>query len=266
MIALAPASSARRSHLAFALLCLPAGRRRDALLFFRFCRAVDDIADEGPATAAERQAELDEWLQAVETGTLPPDLESVVARHGIPRGLLAEIIRGCLMDIRPSRFESLPDLEHYCWRVACAVGLVSIRIFGCSQPGSENYAEHLGHALQLTNILRDVGEDAGRGRIYLPTDVMERFGVSDGEILAGHPGPGFLPLARFLAGKARSHFHAAIPPAADRRALRSAEPMQALYLKILDRLEAANFPVMDERIRLGRLEKVLLALRVCCRR
>ncbi len=266
MIALAPASSARRSHLAFALLCLPAARRRDALVFFRFCRAVDDIADEGPATAEEREAGLEGWLQAAHSLKLPQELQDVVARHRIPGELLSEIILGCLQDVRPSRFESLPDLERYCWRVACAVGLVSIRIFGCANPASEGYAEHLGHALQLTNILRDVGEDADRGRIYLPTDLMERFGVSGGEILEGRPGPGFLPLARFLAGKARRHFHAAVPPPGDRRALLPAEVMKALYLKILDRMEVTNFPVFERRIRLGRLEKGILALRVCCQR
>lgn len=263
MITLAPASSARRSHLAFALLSLPATRRRDALVFFRFCRAVDDIADEGSAKAPEREAALEEWLEAVAARRLPPELEDVVARHEIPRDLLSEIIRGCLMDVRPCGFETLPDLERYCWRVACAVGLASIRIFGCTRPASESYAEHLGHALQLTNILRDVGEDAGLGRIYLPADLMAQFGVSREEIFSGRPGPGFLPLVRFLAGRARSHFDAAVPPAGDHRALLAAETMKALYAKILDRLDAAAFPVFERRIRLGRLEKVLVALRVC---
>lgn len=264
MIALAPVSSARRSHLAFALLSLPSTRRRDALVFFRFCRAVDDLADEGESTDGEREEALGDWLRAIEGRSLPPELEDIVVRHGIPRSLLGEIVSGCIMDLRPRPFASLPDLEKYCWKVACAVGLVAIRIFGCTEAASERYAEHLGLALQLTNILRDVGEDAERGRIYLPADAMARFGVSREEILERRPGSGFVPLCRDLAGSARSHFHAAVPPDADRRALRSAAAMKAIYQKILGRLEVAGFPVFERRIRLGRLEKLLVALRVRC--
>jgi len=160
MTVLAPAGTARKSHLAFALLWLPRERRRDALVFFRFCRAVDDIADEPGRSEEEKRRLLQEWLDGIERNSLPAELESVVARHGIDRNLLAEIVRGCATDVRPARFETFAGLEKYCWRVACAVGLVSIRIFGCKDPASSAYAENLGHALQLTNILRDVGEDA----------------------------------------------------------------------------------------------------------
>ena len=126
MIALAPASAARTSHLAFALLCLPKHRRRDALVFYRFCRAVDDIADEPGPSPAERQRLLDEWLASI-PGNLPSELEDVVTRHSLDRSLLKEIVRGCAMDIQPTRYPTFASLEKYCWRVACAVGLVSIR-------------------------------------------------------------------------------------------------------------------------------------------
>lgn len=261
MIALAPASSARASHLAFALLCLPAQRRRDALIFFRFCRAVDDIADEGEAPARERERALEAWGQAIDGGGLPGELEDVILRNGIERSLLAEIVRGCAQDVGPVRFRSFDELERYCWRVACAVGLVSIRIFGCRDPQSAAYAEHLGHALQLTNILRDVGEDAGLGRIYLPAEEMERFRVGESGIFGRCPGPGFVPLLRSLAARARSRFAAAVPPAPDRRALLPSEIMRSLYLQILTRLEAEEFPVFDRRIRLGRARKIATALR-----
>ena len=121
MTELAPARAARGSHLAFALLWLPRDRRRDAMVFFRFCRAVDDIADEPGRSEEEKRRLLQEWLDSIES--LPAELEDVVRGRGIDRSLLAEIVRGCASDIRPQRFETFEDLEKYCWRVACAVGL-----------------------------------------------------------------------------------------------------------------------------------------------
>jgi len=262
MIALAPASSARKSHLAYALLWLPAPRRRDALVFFRFCRTVDDIADEPGRTDDEKRRLLDEWIEAIAGDRLPDELAGVVRRSGIERTLLAEIVWGCAMDIRPARYQTFGDLEKYCWRVACAVGLVSIRIFGCSDPRSTGYAENLGHALQLTNILRDVREDAAMGRIYLPLDDLARFGVGEQEILEGRPGEErFRKLMRFEATRARARFHAAIPSPPDARALVPAEIMKAIYAKILTRIESA--PDFSRKIRLGYLEKLATALRVC---
>lgn len=260
MTEIAPAATARKSHLAFALLWLPRERRRDAMIFFRFCRAVDDIADEPGRSAEEKRRLLQEWLAAIEQNSLPARLEEVVARHGIERNLLAEIVRGCTMDIQPARFETFAELEKYCWRVACAVGLASIRIFGCNDPASSDYAVNLGHALQLTNILRDVGEDAAAGRIYLPLADLRRFGMSEEDLLLGQPAPGFRELMQFEAGRARSRFDAAIPPAADRNALLAPEIMKAIYLRVLVRLERRGFPVFDRRIRLGRLEKIATAL------
>lgn len=264
MIALAPASGARASHLAFALLWLPRQRRRDALVFYRFCRAVDDIADEPGRSPEEKQRLLDEWLAAIPE-SLPAELEDVVSRRSLDRSLLREIVCGCAMDIRPARYPTFAALEGYCWKVACAVGLVSIRIFGCVDPLSRDYAVHLGHALQLTNILRDVAEDAREGRIYLPEEDLARFGVAADELLDARPGQGFLPLARFEAGRARARFAAAIPPAKDARALLPARIMGALYARILNRLETTGFPVFEKRIRLGRLEKLAVAASVSLR-
>ena len=260
---LAPAGTARKSHLAFALWWLPRERRRDAMIFFRFCRAVDDIADEPGRGEEEKRRLLQEWLDGMDA--LPAELDAVVERHGIERNLLAEIVRGCAMDIRPARFETFAELEKYCWRVACAVGLAAIRIFGCKDPVSSAYAENLGHALQLTNILRDVGEDAGAGRLYLPLEDLRRFGVSKEDLLRGKPGAGFRELMRFEAGRARGRFLAAIPPASDKAALLAPEIMKAIYLRILARLERQEFPVFERRIRIGRSEKILTALGVWSR-
>lgn len=262
---LLPASSAKSSNLAFALLSLPRARRADAMLFYRFCRTIDDIADRQELTNQEKHVRLDAWLDAVESG-LPSDLENLVSRHSIDRSLLAEIIRGCASDIETHRFPTLADLELYCWRVACAVGLVSIKIFGCRDRRSETYAVHLGHALQLTNILRDIGEDAGQGRIYLPLEDLARFGVGEDEILTRQAGPRFRDLMRLEAARARARFAAALPPETDFKRLLPARIMGSVYQKILDRIEHENFPVLQKRIALNKREKLTSTLGALFRR
>jgi len=256
---LLPVSSAKSSNLAFALLWLPAARRRDAMLFYRFCRTVDDIADQPGLATGEKHTRLEAWLHAVESG-LPSDLEGLIARHAIDRSLFAEIVTGCASDIGPRRFRTPADLELYCWQVACAVGLVSIKIFGCRDPRSETYAVHLGHALQLTNILRDAGEDAAQGRIYLPQEDMARFGVEEADILKRRGATGFQALMRHEAGRARARFAAAVPPQVDFKPLLPARIMSAVYQKILDRIEREHFPVLEKRVSLSPREKAASTL------
>lgn len=252
---LLPVSSARSSNLAFALLCLPRRRRADAMLFYRFCHTIDDIADRLGLESDEKKARLDAWLAAIENG-LPSDLENLVERHSIDRTLLGEIIKGCASDIEPRRFDSTAALEQYCWRVACAVGLVSIKIFGCRDSRSEAYAVHLGHALQLTNILRDIGEDARQGRIYLPLEDLARFGVAEEEILGLRPGTGLRALLRHTASRARTRFAAAVPPGEDFGRLLPARIMSGVYQRILDRMQSEDFPVFQKRTSLTRREKL----------
>ena len=254
-----PMKGLASSHLAFALFWLPTERRRDALLFYRFCRTIDDIADDPKRSTDEKRRLLDAWLEAEKW---PPELESLLQRHTIDRSLLQAVVRGCAMDIEPRHYSTFTELEEYCWCVACAVGLVSIRIFGCSDPASENYATHLGYALQWTNILRDVGEDARQGRIYLPLEAMDRHNVTAKEILDQSPGMGFLPLMRTGAARARSHFASAEAPKRDFSALLPARIMRAVYEKILSRLERDGFPVFQSRHRLHALEKLAIAVRV----
>jgi len=260
MTTLAPPSGTKSSNLAFALLSLPRDRRADALIFYRFCRVIDDIADDPTLPAEDRLGRLDEWRQAIECESLPAELQAVLVRCKIDRQLLLEIVDGCSADVGIVRFESFADLEKYCWQVACAVGLVSVRIFGCASPASGAYAENLGHALQLTNILRDVAEDARLGRIYLPQEDLRRFGVDGNDILEQHPGEGFLPLMRFQAARARARFAAAVLPAVDARRLVASEIMRSFYEKILTRLETLEFPVFEKRVRLNRVEKVMIAV------
>jgi phytoene synthase len=256
---LASPAGAQKSNLAYALGCLPPARRHDALVFYDFCRAVDDIADD-PGRSAEKKRELLElWKTCLTRGeNLPEALWAVLVRHGIDRRLLVEIVRGVETDIEPTRFQTYEDLRTYCWRVASAVGLVSIQIFGCKNPASKTYAELLGYALQLTNILRDVAEDAALGRIYLPVEDLQKFEVSESSLLAGKPSGNFSALMRFETARARSLFAAArrALPAEDAYSLKPAELMRTIYERILSRMEADNFRVFERRYRLSRVEKL----------
>jgi 15-cis-phytoene synthase len=260
---LASPAGARKSNLAYALGCLPPARRHDALVFYDFCRAVDDIADD-PERSSEIKRELLELWKTCLTGGigLPEALVAVLDRHAIDRRLLVEIVRGVATDIEPNRFQTYEDLRAYCWRVASAVGLVSIEIFGCKNPASKTYAELLGYALQMTNILRDVAEDASVGRIYLPTEDLKRFEVAESSLLVGRPSGDFRALMRFEAVRARSLFAAArqaLPPD-DAHSLRPAELMRAIYERILSRMETDGFRVFEKRYRLSRIEKLLVLL------
>jgi phytoene synthase len=242
------------SNLAFTLFFLPKERRRDAMLFYRFCRAVDDIADSETLDAAQRRRRLAEWSLTIEERR-HEEIERMLETHSIDRNLLLEILRGCESDTRPQRFQTIVDLESYCWQVAAAPGLVSIKIFGCRHPGSEGYAIHLGHALQLTNILRDVGEDARQGRIYLPLEDLARFGVTEKEILESRPSEEFRRLMAFEAGRAATRYAAAMAPKEDFKSLLPARAMARVYRRILRKLEHERFPVFQRRVSLGRLEK-----------
>jgi 15-cis-phytoene synthase len=260
---LASPTGAKKSNLAYALGCLPSDRRRDALVFYDFCRAVDDIADDPKRSPEEKRELLGLWKTCLSHGeNLPKALLAVLTRHGIERRLLVEIVRGVETDIDPTRFETSEDLRAYCWRVASAVGLVSIEIFGCKNPGSKLYAELLGHALQLTNILRDVAEDAAVGRIYLPLEDLRRFGVTESSLVTGKPSRNFAALMRFEAERARSLFADArrALPLDDADSLRPAELMRAIYQRILSRMESDGFRVFQKRYRLSRVEKLVVLL------
>jgi phytoene synthase len=235
----------------------------DALVFYDFCRAVDDIADEPGRSSAEKHELLDLWKAALNAGDkLPPALAQVLARYKIDRSLLVQIVLGVEMDIEPIRYQTHEDLRAYCWRVASAVGLVSVEIFGCKNPKSKIYAERLGYALQMTNIIRDVAEDAAAGRIYLPLEDLQKFGVSEAGILRGNPGENFSDLMRFEAARTRALFVEASRalPADDAGALKPAELMHTIYEKLLARMEADGFRVFRKRYRLSKAEKLLILI------
>jgi len=260
------------SNLALAFVLLPPARRRAMAALYAFCREVDDVADDTAVSPAERRRALAAWREdlrravAGETPRLPVlrELQPHLVTYQLPFDLFNEILAGCEMDLEHTRYPDWPELDLYCHRVAAAVGLLSIRIFGCRHPHSADYAEALGRAFQLTNILRDVGEDAARGRIYLPQSELARHGVTEAEILEGRYSARFRALAESVAARAREYYAraAALLPADDRRALIAAELMGAVYWNLLRRLAARGFDVFTgPRARLSRAAKLYLTAR-----
>jgi phytoene synthase len=255
-----------KSNLAFALRILPAGLRADTEVFYAFCRTVDDLADEETPEFDVRKRCLNEWKDGLIMGFAQPDaLQSQVvemcARREIPVHLMTAIIDGCLMDLEPRRFSTWQELEDYIWNVACAVGLVSIRLFGCTAPESAPYAEALGKALQLTNILRDIAEDLGKGgRIYLPIEDLAAHGYSADDLLARVDDQRFHALLDFEARRAEGFFHEAEArlPAADRKALKPALIMAEIYQDLLATMRRDGFKVLRKRYSVPHLKKIAI--------
>lgn len=253
-----------KSNLAFALACLPKERRRDMIAFYAFCRVVDDIADATDVSEEEKEKELTYWKRCVEEGRPPGHrvLDEVLLlpqKYGFPRAWLGEIIEGVASDITKTRYATFEELLGYCYKVASVVGLVSIEIFGHTSPATRDYAINLGYALQFTNIIRDVGQDAREtGRIYLPQSELKKFGVLETEILDGRPSERFFKMMDFQYRRARDYYAAAakaLPPE-DRRSMVASEIMGAIYSRILEKLKRERFPVFKKRCRLNKLHKL----------
>ncbi|MEN3941370.1 squalene/phytoene synthase family protein [Prosthecobacter sp. SYSU 5D2] len=257
-----------KSNLALALACLPEERRKDMISFYAFCRVVDDIADSTVMGEEEKERELAHWRRCVSEGFAPGHLvlDEVVPlprKYGFPRAWLVEIIDGVASDIIHMRYETYDELLGYCYKVASVVGLVSTEIFGATQPQSREYAIQLGYALQLTNIIRDVGQDAREtGRIYLPVEDLKRFGVSEKEILEGRHNQRFIQLMDFEYQRARQMYDqaASLLPAQDRDALLPARMMGQVYFEILEKLHKERYPVFEKRCRLHPLRKIWILL------
>jgi 15-cis-phytoene synthase len=255
-----------KSNLAFALRILPRERRDDAVVFYAFCRTLDDLADEPGIPAAERAAALEAWHHGLVHGFANPtalqrDLVALRERHQIPNELLCAIVEGCRMDLDPRRFQTWEDLSAYIWKVACAVGLVSIRIFGCTDPAAEDYAITLGHPLQLTNILRDIREDHDNGgRIYLPLEDLARFGYTGSDLAAHVCDMRFLALMDYEAARADAFFSEAeaLLPAADHKALAPARIMAEIYQELLHKMRDDGFRVFENRYRVSSLRKLAI--------
>ena len=255
-----------KSNLAFALRILAAYRRDDMVVFSAFCRTLDDLADD-PVLPVEKRGEmLEVWRHGLERGFENPDplqrqIVDVRDRRGIPSGLLKAIAEGCLMDLEVRRFQTWDELSQYIWKVACAVGLASIRIFGCKEPGAEGYAVALGRALQLTNILRDIREDHDNGgRIYLPLEDLARFGYTEQDLAGQVRDERFLALMDFEASRAEGFFREAeeLLPVGDRRALAPARIMADIYRALLHDIRSGGFRVFEKRHRVSGFRKLLI--------
>jgi 15-cis-phytoene synthase len=262
-----------RSNFLYAFLVLPRARREALYAVYAFCRTVDDIADRPApeADVAARRAELAVWRREVarcyERGGEPErpigqGLAAAVRAHGIPREALEAIVDGVEMDLDRATYETAEDLYGYCYRVASAVGLAAIEVFGYTDPRAREYAVNLGLALQLTNILRDVGADAREGRIYLPQQDLRRFGVTADDLRGGRHTESFVELMRYEAARAHAFYRAAadVFPGADARSLVAAEIMGRIYLSLLREIERRRFRVLDTRITVPAYRKAAIAL------
>lgn len=259
------------SNLALAFVVLPPEKRSAMTALYAFCREVDDVADEESVPAAERRQRLAAWREdirrACEGGTpefvVNRELQPFIREYGLRFELFDDLIRGVEMDLDQSRYPDVESADRYCYRVASVVGLLSIEIFGYSDPRCRDYAEALGKALQWTNILRDIGNDAARGRIYIPESELRQFGVSPEEILGRTSSDRFVRLARAVGARARDYFAKARAslPAADRRSMVAAELMGAVYWNLLRKIERNDYAVLaDQPLRLNRFQKISLIL------
>ncbi len=253
------------SNFYYAFMLLGAERRRALHAVYAFCRFVDDIAD--AETARDPARLLGRWRTELErvyggepTGAVSRALADGVQRFGVPRRYFEEIIDGVEMDLWRKRYETFDELRLYCYRVASAVGLICVEIFGCRSPASRIYAERLGIAFQLTNILRDVGEDAQRGRIYLPLEDLSRFEVGEEEIVGGVYSPRFAALMEFQADRARLYYQEAerAVSSEDRPSLLAAEAMRLIYGALLDLITRKRYRVLDQRLSLSTTRKLYL--------
>lgn len=262
------------SNLALAFVLLPKAKRDGMSALYAFCREVDDMADNEAISVEQRRRGLAAWRKdiACACGQIPGDpafavcreLRPFIQKHSLPFSLFDELIQGVEMDLDIKRYETFADLELYCYRVASVVGLLSVEIFGYENPKCREYANYLGKALQLTNILRDVRADAERGRIYLPLAELARHQVEPDEILRFQYSSRFRNLAQDVAEQARGFYSLAREtlPNEDRRKMAAAELMGSVYWRLLRKLELQQFDVFGPHpTRLSKSQKILLIFR-----
>ena len=259
-----------KSNLALSFAALPVAEQRAMSVFYAFCRVVDDIADSTELPVEEKRRQLGQWREEIRRAYLAKpltplgrELAQIIRTYLIAPTPLEEILNGVEMDLEITRYPSFALLDQYCYRVASAVGLVSIDIFGCRDSQSRDYAVALGMAFQLTNILRDVKKDASFGRIYLPLEELEAFGVTESEIVEGRWSERMRQLFRFQHHRARHYFakaHRLMVPS-DRPKLIAAEIMRGVYEGLLNEIARRRFDVMRSPVKLSKLAKAQLVLR-----
>ena len=267
----------RATSFYYAFLVLPRPQREAIIAVWDFCRAVDDEVDEPEAAVAALppgegreaiRAGLARWrLEIDRCYTGHPEspqgraLQPWIRQFDLSRKPFDDLVDGVEMDLDRQRYKTFDELYEYCWRVASTVGDICVEIFGQRSAAAREYARHLGVALQLTNIIRDVGVDAERGRIYLPQDDLARFGCSEADVLGRRPTPALRSLLAFEADRAHDYYRraAALVPALDRRALVAAEIMGRIYRETLARIESSGYDVLTARVRVPRARQAALA-------
>lgn len=262
-------AAASGSSFYYSFLFLPEEKRRAITALYAFCREVDDAVDEcsDPALARTTLGWWRKELEAIYEGNpqhpVARALGAVLPRFRLSKQHLDEIIDGMEMDLDRNRYPSIDALKEYCYRVAGVVGLLSAQIFGYRDPRTLDYAVDLGLAFQLTNIIRDVGEDARRDRIYLPLDELERFGVSVGDIILGRESDGLQQLMEFQIERAHDYYRQALEklPAIDRSTQRPGLVMAAIYRALLEEIRADGCRVLQQRVALTPVRKLWIASR-----
>ncbi|MES2537540.1 MAG: presqualene diphosphate synthase HpnD [Pseudomonadota bacterium] len=255
------------SSFYYSFLFLPPERRRAITALYAFCREVDDAVDDCTDAAVARtklvwwRKEVNAMLAGNPTHPVTKALQPHLATYSLDGKHLHAIIDGMEMDLDQTRYLDYPGLKRYCWHVASVVGILSASIFGATRPQTLEYAEKLGLAFQLTNIIRDVGEDARKGRIYLPVNELQRFNVTAADILNARHSENFEKLMRFQVERAQQAYVEAFAllPAEDRRAQRPGLIMAAIYHALLDEIERDGFHVLNQRISLTPIRKLWLA-------
>jgi len=258
------------SSFYYAFLFLPPPRRAAITAFYAFCREVDDVVDEvhEPSVAATKLAwwrtEVAQAFAGKPTHPVMKALMPCTAEFGIEAMQLQQVIDGCQMDLEQTRYLAFPNLAQYCHLVAGVVGEVAARIFGQTDARTTEYAHKLGLALQLTNIIRDVGEDAMRGRIYVPVNELQKFDVKAHELLNRVYSDRFVALMKFQAARAHAVYDEALAllPAADLRAQKPGLMMASIYRTLLREIESDDFQVLNQRVSLTPVRKLWLAWRV----
>ncbi|MBN2328703.1 MAG: presqualene diphosphate synthase HpnD [Candidatus Omnitrophica bacterium] len=257
-----------KTNFYYSFLFLPKAKREAIFTIYSFCRQTDDIVDTAKSPDEARK-ELEAWRRELDasfddhpTHPITQALQEVVRRFKIPREYFHELIDGCEMDLVKKRYDTFDELRQYCYRVASAVGLICIEIFGYRNPNTKDYAINLGLALQLTNIMRDVGEDACNGRIYLPAEDLDRFHYSEADLMNADYSPQFIDLMRFHSERTQSFYDAAnsLYDRRDHHLLFPAEIMKKIYYLLFQKIQRQRYNVYQNRIRVPNSRKMTIAL------
>ncbi|MGO9256603.1 MAG: phytoene/squalene synthase family protein [Bryobacteraceae bacterium] len=257
----------RAKNFYYSFLLLSAQQRKAMCAIYAFMRHSDDLSDEPGATRAALEgwrSEMEAALEGRFSGhPVWPAFHHTVRRFGIPHQYFREMIDGVVSDLDRRRFETFAELYRYCYQVASVVGLTAIHIFGFDTPSALPLAERCGVAFQLTNILRDIREDAESGRLYLPGEDLRRFGVTEEDLRAGHRTEAFVEMMRFEAARARAYYHDSAPllDLIHPRSRPSLVALISIYARLLERIEQTNYDVFTRRVRLSAIEKSWILVR-----